>query len=132
MTKSFLLYLLVINILTFVLSILDKGFAVYNRRRIPEGLLLTLSFVGGAIGAKLAQMISGHKKLKVDYRNSLALIALLQFGLGLAVWSHGVRPDTGQFYDRLSLSWLSNEEEARDVRHVSDGASMPRRFGPGS
>lgn len=132
MTESFLQYLLALNAATFALSILDKGFAVYDRRRIPEGVLLTLSFFGGAIGAKLAQLLSGHKRLKVDFCNSLTLIALLQLGVGLAIWSHHVRPGADDFYDRLSLTWSSSDDETQDVRHVSDKASIPRRFGPGS
>lgn len=131
MTEAFLIYVIVVNLVTAFLSVLDKGFAVYDRRRIPEGLLLTLSFAGGAAGAKLVQILTGHKTLKTDFCASLSLIAFLQLGTAAAVWSETVRAQASGVYERLALFEDSGAEAVR-VTPVSEENAMPRRFGPGS
>ncbi len=130
MTETILWYFVAINILTLTVSIMDKGFAVYDKRRVPENALLTMSFVGGAVGAKLAQIISGHKSLKIDFTASLSLIAFLQLSVALAFWSETVREEVSAAYERVAASF--EEEEAENVRHVSRDKELPRRFGPGS
>lgn len=130
MTQTILIYFVAINLITLAVSIMDKGFAVYEKARIPEKLLLALSFSGGAAGAKLAQIISGHKRLKLDFCVSLSLIAFLQLGAAAAVWSHTVRMQTPDIYKEVRGHF--QEEETTSVRRVSKENAMPRRFGPGS
>lgn len=136
MTQTILLYLLAINAFALIVSIIDKGFAVYDKRRIPEGLLLALAFSGGAVGAKLAQIVSGHKRLKIEFSASLSLIAFLQLGLAAAIWAHQERAQVTELYERLALHTEDADPEAeakaKGVTHVSDGTVLPRRFGPGS
>ncbi len=133
MIQMFLMYLLAINVITLVVSIVDKGFAVYKRRRVPEGLMLTMSFIGGAPGALTARVLTGHKRLKVDYCASLTLIVLLQAGIVAAIWSQTVRAETFSLYERFASTFEGGgAEEAQDITHVSRDRGMPRRFGPGS
>ncbi len=130
MTQTILLYFLAINLVTLAMSIMDKGFAVYDKRRVPENLLLGMSFIGGAVGAKTAQLMTGHKKLKADFCASLTLIAFLQLGAAAAIWSETVRSETRKAYDGLFASF--EQEEAQGITRVSRDRAMPRRFGPGS
>lgn len=128
MTSTIITYFAAINAVTFVVSIVDKGFAVYRKRRIPEKLLLALALVGGAVGSKAAQIVSGHKTLKVDFCASLNLIVFLQLGLAAAVWSEVVREDART----LASVFAGDEAEAEEIELVSDEPVRPRRFGPGS
>jgi uncharacterized membrane protein YsdA (DUF1294 family) len=114
-------FFLVINCVTFVLSLIDKVCAVNKLWRFPETMLLTLSFFGGAVGAKLGQIILGHKKLKVDFTASLNLIAIFQIALAGAIWSAQLRAD-GVLVHEMFVS--SSQDAKKD--------EGPRRFGPGS
>ena len=50
-----------VNLLCFLIYGLDKAFAVRRKRRIPEATLLTLSFLGGSVGAMLGMTVFHHK-----------------------------------------------------------------------
>lgn len=62
--KVILLYLIIINGITFIAFGVDKFLAVKNLRRIPEKDLLALSFIGGSIGGLLAMFAFNHKVAK--------------------------------------------------------------------
>ena len=56
-----LLYLAVINVVTFFLYGIDKFKAQHARWRIPESVLIGLAVIGGSIGAWLGMMVWRHK-----------------------------------------------------------------------
>ena len=72
----FLIYLLVISVITFFAYGLDKLKAKGKSRRTPEKVLLGLSLFGGAIGGALGMALFRHKT-KHWYFIALNLIALL-------------------------------------------------------
>ena len=45
------IYLIIINVISFILYGLDKYKAIHNLWRIPELLLISISFIGGGIGS---------------------------------------------------------------------------------
>lgn len=55
------LYLIIINALSFVLMLVDKYNAQNNLRRIPEATLLTVAGIGGSLGCYLAMKACRHK-----------------------------------------------------------------------
>ena len=59
--KLFLLYLLTINIISFILFGYDKFLAIKNKRRIPEKELFTVATIGGAFGGLFAILVFNHK-----------------------------------------------------------------------
>ncbi len=65
--RYFLLYLLVINIITFLVYTSDKMQAKAHVYRIPEKVLLTLSIIGGVYGALIAMYKIRHKNRKVVF-----------------------------------------------------------------
>jgi len=54
-------YLVVINLVAFVLYFIDKEKAKRNKWRIKEAVLLGVGFFGGAIGALAAMKTFRHK-----------------------------------------------------------------------
>ena len=50
-----------LNLLTFFAFALDKGLAKRRSRRVSEAAFLTLSGIGGSIGAMLAMRMFHHK-----------------------------------------------------------------------
>lgn len=61
MTKLILLYLLIINALSFLLMLADKRKAQQNLWRIPEKTLFTAALFGGSVGSILGMYLFRHK-----------------------------------------------------------------------
>ena len=61
MPRPFLLYLLIINLLGFVLYGVDKAKSKGKGRRIPERTLLWVARLGGGVGCWLGMMLFRHK-----------------------------------------------------------------------
>lgn len=73
-----IVYLVVVNGVAYVAFARDKQAAVAGRRRVPEDRLLALAFLGGSIGAKVAQMVLRHKIRKEPFRQQLNGIIAVQ------------------------------------------------------
>lgn len=81
----FLFYgLILLNLLTFGLFMLDKHKAKKGRWRIPESVLLILSVLGGSMGALMAMSLFRHKTQKKLFSIGIPVVFILQ--LMLAVW----------------------------------------------
>jgi uncharacterized membrane protein YsdA (DUF1294 family) len=74
-------YLLVLNILTFVVYGLDKRSARNRGQRVPENALLFLAFVGGTPAAYAARHYFRHKTIKRPFITRLRLILIVQLGV---------------------------------------------------
>ena len=58
------------GIITYYVYSEDKKSAIHNERRTSEQLLLTLSFLGGWMGALIAQQKFRHKTKKISFQIS--------------------------------------------------------------
>lgn len=79
------LYLLAINVVTFLSFWVDKGRARAGRYRIPERTLLLLALLGGSPAALFAQHRLRHKTRKQPFAALLFGIALLHAALVIAL-----------------------------------------------
>ncbi len=61
MLRVFLYYLLLINLLGFVLYGVDKAKSKGRGRRIPERTLLWVARLGGGVGCWMGMMLFRHK-----------------------------------------------------------------------
>ena len=59
--KLLLLFLAVMNHLSFTFCGMDKYAAIHRRWRVPERRLLLLGFFGGALGLWCAMLLFRHK-----------------------------------------------------------------------
>ena len=89
MNQPFLYYLIVINIVTFLVYGIDKWKAMSQRKvktkqgysRISEATLLMLAVIGGSIGALLGMKIWHHKTMHKKFKFGLPLILLAHIAL---------------------------------------------------
>ena len=72
------IYLIVINILTFLIFGIDKWKARRGRWRIPEGTLIWMSIIGGSFGALLGMYLFHHKTQKRKFSLGIPAILLAQ------------------------------------------------------
>lgn len=56
-----ILYLVIINIVSFAAMLVDKRRAMTYRWRIPEKTLFALAVIGGSVGAMLGMWLMRHK-----------------------------------------------------------------------
>ncbi|NTJ42139.1 DUF1294 domain-containing protein [Agrobacterium larrymoorei] len=69
------------NLLVFLIYWWDKEAARNGEWRVSESTLLWLAFLGGSLGAVLAQQLLRHKTRKEPFRSNLRFIILLQIAL---------------------------------------------------
>ncbi|MEM7472459.1 MAG: DUF1294 domain-containing protein [Pseudomonadota bacterium] len=69
-------YLIVVNVVSFVVIAMDKSRARAGKWRIPEGNLIALAAMGGWVGAKLGQKVFRHKSRKQPFALVLNAIPL--------------------------------------------------------
>lgn len=84
MKRIILVYLLIINLLTFFFYGIDKWKAKRGRWRIPEDTLLGLAAIGGALGAFCGMRVWHHKTLKRKF--SIGVPALLIIEVLILAW----------------------------------------------
>ena len=76
--SSLILYLIIINVITFVIFGVDKYKAIRQEWRIRESTLLGLALIGGSIGGWLAMYIFHHKIKKVKFFVGIPVILVIQ------------------------------------------------------
>lgn len=76
--KIFNYYLILINIIGFILILVDKIKACKNKWRIKENTLLFISIIGGSIGELISMLIFHHKTKKNKFIIFIPLLIVIQ------------------------------------------------------
>ena len=81
-------WLIAITLVTFLAYGYDKVIAGSKWTRVPEKVLLALTFAGGTIGALVGMQLFHHKTAKTGFRLKFWLISIAQIVLVVAyyVW----------------------------------------------
>jgi len=80
----FFAYIIVINVVSFHMYRIDKLRAEHDEYRIPEAVLLAVSFLGGALGAFCAMREYRHKTLHTAFSVGVPVALLIQ--IALVIW----------------------------------------------
>lgn len=73
------------NLVVWLIYGTDKLLAKHHQRRISEGVLLTLAFCMGAVGAMFGMVVFNHKTAKPKFRFLVPLYVLLNGALAWVV-----------------------------------------------
>lgn len=76
--KWFMYYLLIVNLVTWILYGVDKRKAIKGAWRIPEKTLILSAVIGGSVGALAGMMIFRHKIRKVKFMVGVPVIFVIQ------------------------------------------------------
>ena len=76
-----LIYLVIINVVTFFMYAFDKWKAKKSKMCIRETALLGLAVLGGSIGAWLGLKVWHHKTLHKKFRYGVPAIIIIQLSL---------------------------------------------------
>lgn len=83
--KNLIIYLIIINLVAFLVMFIDKKKAEKDRWRIKESTLLILAVIGGSIGALIGMYVFHHKTKKPRFYIGIPIIIILQILLIIAV-----------------------------------------------
>ena len=84
----FLIYIIVINFISFMAYGIDKSKAKNKQWRIPEFTLIFLSLIGGALGGLMAMVIYKHKLSKKSFYIGLPFIIILNKIMEIAIFNY--------------------------------------------
>lgn len=70
-------YLILINIITFIVFAVDKRNAACGKWRVREITLLELAIIGGSIGGIAAMRVFRHKTQKLKFKICMPLTLIL-------------------------------------------------------
>ena len=73
------IYILLINLITFIVFAMDKKKARRKQWRVPESTLLFLSLMGGGFGGLLSMYIFRHKTDKIKFVIIMPILFILNF-----------------------------------------------------
>ena len=73
-----LVYLFIINAISYLLMLIDKKKAQKKRWRIPERILLATAIGGGSFGCLLGMFLCHHKTKHLKFQVSIPLLFLAQ------------------------------------------------------
>ena len=83
--KNIVIYLILINIITFLAMYIDKRKAKKGKRRIPEKTLFILVGLGGGIGGILAMYLFRHKTKKTRFVIGFPAILIFEVLVVIAI-----------------------------------------------
>ena len=88
--SGLIIYIIVINVITFATFGVDKYKAIRQEWRIRESTLLGLSLIGGSIGGWIAMYTFHQKTKKVQFFVGVPVILVIQiFVFGYLFWGGG-------------------------------------------
>jgi len=76
-----LAYFITVNVLGLVLFGIDKWKAKHDKWRISEATLLSVTVIGGSIGAWVGMKVWHHKTMHKKFKYGIPLVMALQFVL---------------------------------------------------
>ncbi len=79
--EAVIYYLVIINIVTFLVYGIDKWKARKAMWRVREASLLMLAVLGGSIGAWLGMKVWHHKTQHKKFRYGIPAIIIIQLGI---------------------------------------------------
>lgn len=84
-------YLIIINIIAVIVTIIDKKKAQAKRWRISESTLLTISAIGGAVGMYITMHLIHHKTRKSKFMVGIPAIFISELLLLVVIYNFGLR-----------------------------------------
>jgi len=75
------IYLVIINVISFICFGIDKKKAIIHSQRIPERCLFLLSILGGSFGAIIGMKFFHHKTRKKAFSLGIPFILLVHISL---------------------------------------------------
>ena len=83
--KYLCIYLLIVNVVSLLLMLIDKIKAKRKLWRIPERTLLGVCLIGGSLGGLVGMKLFRHKTLHRSFRYGIPAILMAQIAIVAAL-----------------------------------------------
>ena len=83
MIKYIIPYLIIVNVVTFLLFAIDKWKAKNKKWRIRESVLLGFSAIGGVLGGLISMYTFRHKTKTAIFEYGMPMILILHIALAV-------------------------------------------------
>ena len=83
--KIVIVYLMVINIIAFIMYGVDKIKAIGKKWRIPEAALIGVAAIGGSLGAFIGMKVWHHKTKKLKFQVLVPLFLIVWIAI-ILIW----------------------------------------------
>lgn len=83
--QNIIIYIVVINLITFLVMWLDKRKAKKGKWRIPENTLLLFVLLGGGIGGIVGMYVFHHKTQKAKFVIGFPVILICEILIVIAI-----------------------------------------------
>ena len=80
-----IIYLIVVNVVTFFVYGIDKWKSKRDKWRIPEAQLLGVAVIGGSIGAWAGMKVWHHKTMHKKFKYGVPAILIIQIILAILI-----------------------------------------------
>lgn len=84
--KILLVYLILVNVVSFFMYGIDKRKAIKDQWRIPEKTLLMAALLGGSLGAFAGMQVFRHKTKHLKFLLGVPACMILHAALGILYW----------------------------------------------
>ncbi len=124
------IYILLINIIAFVMYGIDKSKAKHGKWRIPEATLIGVAALGGSLGALLGMLVWHHKTKKWKFRILVPVFLILWVVGGYIIFTGYPALMPGPFISgEPAPEGINNENisqsEAEDPQKATDKRTTP-------
>lgn len=85
MNKLILLYFVIVNLVGFLLMLVDKRRSINHEWRISERTLFIISIIGGSIGSYLGMQLFRHKTRHLKFTLGIPIIIIIQSYLAIVL-----------------------------------------------
>lgn len=90
MIKYIIIYLIVVNLASFLLMYIDKKKSQVGDWRISENTFLVLTVIGGGIGVQAAMYIFRHKTQKLKFVLLMPIIIALEIAFMIYLYINNI------------------------------------------
>ena len=84
----FVSYIIIINLLAFIIMGIDKGKAKAHKSRISEDSMFIAALLGGALGVKLGMSAFKHKTRHKKFTIGIPIIIIINFSLFFYIFNY--------------------------------------------
>lgn len=74
----FIIYLITVNVIAMIITIIDKANAKRSKRRVSEDFLMTIGLLGGAFFEYITMKITHHKTRHKKFMIGLPIEIIIQ------------------------------------------------------
>ena len=84
--EIFIIYICIISLISIIVTVCDKDFAIHRKWRVRESTLLILSALGGSVAMYITMQLIRHKTRHIKFMLGIPIIFIIQLIILFFVW----------------------------------------------